>query len=142
MTSTIIDIHGRHDIHRLSGELDGAHSLALTVDAAVKACQELWHPQDSHAVTQGARADQADFEPETWLNAGYLAASLVRTAADNGVTLDLIGADEPEARAPERHVVLIQDEIEPRTLDVRLVDSGVQRFHGRLTEFIGWAKQA
>ncbi|MBK1696188.1 hypothetical protein [Rhodovibrio salinarum] len=140
MTSTTIDIHGRHDTHRLSGEIDGSQNLAFMIDAAVKACRDLWHPVEAHKVDHGARADEADFEPDSWMNAGLLTATLVRTAAENGFTLDLIGADEPDADVPEAHVVLVQDELKPRTVDVQLEESGVQRFHGRVTDFVGWAK--
>jgi hypothetical protein len=141
LTSTTIDIHGRHDTHRLSGEIGGTHSLALMIDAAVKACRELWHPIDAHMVDHGARAGDADFEPDAWLNAGFLATTLVRTAAENGVTLDLIGADEPDSDMPDARVVLCQDAVQPRTVEVALERSGAQQFQGRAADFVGWAKR-
>lgn len=142
MTSTTIDIHGRHDTHRLIGEIGGPHNLALMIDSAIKGCRDLWHPIEAHTLDHGARAGDADFEPETWLNAGFLATSLVRTAAENGVTLDLIGADEPDPDDPDAHVVLIQNDVQPRMVDVELQESGVQRFQGRAADFVGWAKSS
>ena len=140
MTDTTIDIHGRHDTHRLSGEIGRTHNLALIIDAAVKACRDLWHPIEAHMVDHGARAGDADFEPDAWLNAGFLATTLVRTAAENGVKLDLIGADEPDSDDPEAHVVLSQDSVQPRTVEVALERAGAQQFQGRAADFVGWAK--
>lgn len=140
LTSTTIDIHGRHDTHRLTGEVGGPRNLALMIDAAVRGCQDLWHPVERHVLSGGARAGDAAFEPESWLNAGFLTSSLVRTAADNGVKLDLIGADEPDADAAQAHVVLTQAAVSPRTVEVDLVEAGEQRFSGRVADFLGWAK--
>jgi hypothetical protein len=135
LTAITIDIHGRHDVHRLTGDVGGTRNLALMIDAAIRGCRDLWHPIEAHALDQGARAGDADFEPETWLNAGFLASSLVRTAADNGVTLDLIGADEPDADAPEAHVALVQDTVQPRTVEVALQQAGVHQFQGQRVGF-------
>ncbi|MBK1668425.1 hypothetical protein CKO28_10300 [Rhodovibrio sodomensis] len=66
----------------------------------------------------------------------------MRAAAEHGVRLDLIGADEPDADAPEAHVVVTQDDVRPRTVDVELAESGVQRFRGRAADFVGWAKRS
>ena len=140
LTSITIDIHGRHDTHRLTGDIGGPRNLALMIDAAIKGCRDLWHPIEAHVLDHGGRAGDADFEPETWLNAGFLASSLMRTAAANGVSLDLIGADEPDRDAPDAHVALVQDTVQPRTVEVALQQAGVQQFQGRASDFLGWAK--
>jgi len=76
---------------------------------------------------------QADFDD--------LATTLVRTAADNGVKLDLIGADEPDSDDPGADVVLCQDAVQPRTVEVALEHAGAQQFQGRAADFVGWAKR-
>ena len=69
------------------------------------------------------------------------ATTLVRTAAENGVKLDLIGADEPDSDDPGAHVVLCHDAVQPRTVEVALEHAGAQQFQCRAADFVGWAKR-
>lgn len=140
MTPMTIDIHGRPNVFRVFGWLDSSHDAALVIDSAVKQCKEIWRPAADHAVDVGGVADEVEFEPEETLDAGSLASSLIRAASDAGYSLDIVGQGGVEQGREETHLILSQHDLNPRTLQVQMIEGAIETFRGRHIDFLGQVK--
>lgn len=137
----MIDVQGLPCQFRLRIAANSHETLAELVDRAIKSCQALWVPATQHALSPGGVADKADFEGEVFLDAGSLTSALIRAGSNDGLEVTLAGAGEHGAPAGDPRLVLSQQQLRPRSVEVRLVDGGLEIFKGRHDDFLGWARQ-
>ncbi len=134
-----IDVQGVPCRFRLLTNTDSYAVVADVIDSAVKACGKLWVPAPEHEVDPGGVADKATFEGEVYLDAGRLVSSLIRAGYDAGMALDLVGAGDEGASAGNPAMVLSQEQLGPRRVQLQLLEDGVEVFKGRHDDFLGWA---